>query len=561
MNDSLDFDFDDGPREGFAMRPYQVECCNAVERGRSKSPRQLVVLPCGTGKTLIFSRLARNELGMGGRALILAHTDELCDQAHDKLLRSTGLTADREKAEAHASLESPVVIASIQSISKVARLTRFPDNHFSLVVADECDLSLSVTWARVLGYFHFGSASLAPDFVAPAVGTAYPFLAHVLGVTATPIEAMGNFYPAPCFEYGMIEAVKDGYLARPIVRNIPLKIDLRKIKLSRTAHGVDLDLAEVIQRISPVIREIARNLAVEVRNMKTVCFMPSIETARQLAEQLAIEGMNAKFVSGECPDRKEKVAWFRAAGPGSILCNAMLLSRGVDVEDVTAVCVLRPSRIWRFVVQCWLRGSRLLPHIIDGIETAEERRKAIAASAKDRFTIIDFLWLTDRIDLISPVDLVATKPEIRKNMLENGEVDLMAAESKAQKDLLASLAKAARKHAMREARTIDPLAYAMSLGDTVIKDYKPESVWEKDDATSGQLTFLRRQGLNVEGIKTKGLANKLINRVMYRMKRDMATPRQLDLMRRLGLTDQETSTLTRIEASAVIDRIIGKKTT
>jgi type I site-specific restriction endonuclease len=353
--------------------------------------------------------------------------------------------------------------------------------------------------------------------------------------------------------------VRDGYLCRPVTRNIPLKIDLRKIKLSSTPGGMDLDLGQICERISPLIREIARNLALEARHHKTVVFMPSVETAKQLASALSDEGMNSKFVSGECSDRKEKIEWFRQAGRGSIICNAQLITRGFDVRDITAVCVLRPSRIWSFVVQCWLRGSRILPNIIDGLATAEQRRNAIERSPKSFFTIFDFLWLADRIDIVNPVDLIATKPEIRQAMIASGIDDLMASQELAHRDFLKALAAAARKHALKQARTIDPMAYAVSLGDDAISSYTPENKWEMDKATPGQIDFLRRQGLETEGIKSKGLANRLITRVMARMRMHLATPRQLDLLRKLGLTEQQSATLSMKEASATIDALIAER--
>ena len=57
------------------LRPYQVECLEAIETAEAKEvKRQLVSLPTGTGKTLIFSALSQ---ARDGRTLILAHRDEL----------------------------------------------------------------------------------------------------------------------------------------------------------------------------------------------------------------------------------------------------------------------------------------------------------------------------------------------------------------------------------------------------------------------------------------------------------------------------------------------------
>ena len=123
-------------------------------------------------------------------------------------------------------------------------------------------------------------------------------------------------------------------------------------------------------------------------------WLPSVDSARRLADELRAAGLNASFVSGACPDRAYKIEAFRQAGRGAVICNAMLLTEGVDIADVDCVCMLRPTRIRSLMVQAYGRGTRILPGVIDGLETKEERIQAIAESAKPNMLILDFLWLT-----------------------------------------------------------------------------------------------------------------------------------------------------------------------
>ena len=65
------------------LRPYQRECLEAIDTSFCQGVRRpLLVLPTGTGKTVVFARLIA---GRPGRALVLAHRDELIRQAADKL--------------------------------------------------------------------------------------------------------------------------------------------------------------------------------------------------------------------------------------------------------------------------------------------------------------------------------------------------------------------------------------------------------------------------------------------------------------------------------------------
>jgi superfamily II DNA or RNA helicase len=64
-------------------RPYQREAVAAILAAATRGVRRpLLALPTGTGKTIVFALLVRQR---GGRALVLAHCDELIQQAVDKL--------------------------------------------------------------------------------------------------------------------------------------------------------------------------------------------------------------------------------------------------------------------------------------------------------------------------------------------------------------------------------------------------------------------------------------------------------------------------------------------
>ena len=77
----------------FALRPYQEAFVEAVDRGWGEYQRQLGVMATGCGKTLCFATLAAREAGRGSRTMVIAHRDELLDQARDKILKVTGLVA------------------------------------------------------------------------------------------------------------------------------------------------------------------------------------------------------------------------------------------------------------------------------------------------------------------------------------------------------------------------------------------------------------------------------------------------------------------------------------
>jgi superfamily II DNA or RNA helicase len=516
-----------------------------------------------THNTVLFSKIIQKVVAKGGRCLVVAHTEELLDQAADKLFRSTGLVSEREKAEEFASTGAQVVVASIQTLSKYNRLTAFPPNHFALVIVDEAHRSLARSYMKVMAYFHFGAASLDDSWVMPAPGEPYKPLCRLLGVTATDDRgdrrSLGQFWQHCPVEYGIIDAVRDGYLVRPVTKTLPLKIDVTGVRI----RGNDFDAQEVDARLTPLLREIARQIKLEAGDRKTMVWLPSVDSARRLSEALAQAGLNASFVSGACHDRAEKIAAFRVAGPGSVICNAMLLTEGVDIADVSCGCMLRVTKIRSLLVQAMGRGTRVLPGVIDGLETKEDRIAAIAASSKPNMLILDFLWLSDRLDLVRAVDLVATRSDMKDRMqalsADGKEYDLLDLEGVATRDLLKSLEAAARKNANKAARVLDPLSWAVDLGDEKLATYEPETAFDSRPATPGQMEFLRKQHFDVNKVKCFGHADLIIGKLMMRYKMKLASPQQLHFLHQLGVPHDKATTLSLADASATIDTILKEK--
>ncbi len=161
------------------LRPYQENTREAIENEWAKGvDKTLLVLPTGTGKTIVFSKVIEDCVKEGKRVLVMAHRGELLDQAADKLEKSTGLKCAVEKAE-QTSLESwfRVVIGSVQSLQRPSRLEKFNKNHFDVIVVDEAHHAISTGYKKVLQHFN---------------------KSKVLGVTATPdrgdMRNLGSYF-------------------------------------------------------------------------------------------------------------------------------------------------------------------------------------------------------------------------------------------------------------------------------------------------------------------------------------------------------------------------------
>lgn len=516
----------------YGARPYQAEAIVSALRGFEEDPElntQLICAATGTGKTIIFSILAKHEESIGGRTLILAHTDELIDQAIDKLYRATGLKAAKEKAEHYAGRWAKTVVASVQTLSRPLRLQSWKKNHFTKIVVDEAHRSLADSYLNILKYFMEGGAK-------------------VIGVTATADRgdkrALGEFYQRIAYDYSLLRACRDGWLVRPIVKTMPLTIDLNGVRMKKTADGNDLDRQEVGRRLIPILEAIAQCIKAEIGTKKVLIFMPSVETAQMMAEALKVAGVSADWVCGDkkiCPDRHKRVARHKA-GHYQALVNMAILTEGYDDDTIDFIVCLRATKIRSLYAQIIGRGTRPHGSIVKALNAAPnafERNEIIKNSCKPHITILDFLFLYEKHDLCRPASLVAANAEVEQAMSESKSagdtIDLIAEEERAERDLLAKLEEDIQKHQNRKAEIVDPLAVATDLSDFSMASYEPDTKRESGPATAEQLRKLASNGIDTSKIRNYGHAKVVLEKLLRRHSLGLCNIRQLNFLTKLGI--------------------------
>src|SRR5260221_3014819 len=134
------------------LRDYQEAAVNAVVTKWDEADGLLGVGPTGVGTPNFFTAIAEQRRS-AGPVLILAHRDELLEQARSKIAAMTDLIIGKEQAENWADLSADVVVASVQSLSQRHRLERFAPDHFRTVIVDEAHRTLGDSYFRILEYF------------------------------------------------------------------------------------------------------------------------------------------------------------------------------------------------------------------------------------------------------------------------------------------------------------------------------------------------------------------------------------------------------------------------
>jgi superfamily II DNA or RNA helicase len=507
------------------LRPYQEAAVEAVmNEWASGKDRTLLVLPTGTGKTIVFSAVTFKR-AHGGRVLILAHRGELLEQAADKLKKSTGLASSLEKAESTClGTWNRVTVGSVQTLQRPARLEQFPPDYFSTIIIDEAHHALSDGYQTVLKYFSG---------------------AKVLGVTATPdrgdMRNLGQYFDSLAYEYSLPQAIKDGYLCKIKALTIPLKIDMASVGIE---HG-DYKAGDLGTALDPYLGQIADEMAKVCKDRRTVVFLPLVATSQKFRGILEKQGFRATEVNGNSADRKEVLADFDA-GKYDVLCNSMLLTEGWDCPAVDCVVVLRPTKVRGLYCQMVGRGTRLSP-------------------GKDHLLLLDFLWMTEKHELCRPAALITGDAEVAAQMTKDMEegageaFDLEEAEVKASEDVVAqreeALAKQLAEMRKRKRKLVDPLQFEMSIQAEDLAGYVPSFGWEMAPPTDKQKQALERRGIYPEEIENAGKAAKILDRLEKRQAEGLSTPKQIRFLegrgfRHVGQWEFEA-------ARRIIDRIAG----
>ena len=349
------------------LRPYQQAAVDAVYKHlRERNDNPCVVLPTGTGKSLVIAQLVRDAVERwNGRVLILAHVKELLEQNAGKIkilcpdirigIYSAGLKS--------RDTEESVIVAGIQSVyDKACDL-----GAFDLIVVDEAHLIPPDGDGM---YRSFLNDMLV---VNPHV--------RLIGLTATPFRLKGglickpeNLLNAICYEAGLKEMIQQGYLSPLTSRAGRAEANLDDLHI-RGGEFIGDEIAAAMdteQLVSAACHEIADL----TRDRKSVLiFTSGVDHCKHVAAKITeYTGRGCAIVTGNTPDlvRDEIIRRFKGEvvaddlfgtpkPPLKFLCNVNVLTTGFDAPNTDCIVLLRPTNSAGLLIQMVGRGTRLSP--------------------------------------------------------------------------------------------------------------------------------------------------------------------------------------------------------
>lgn len=327
------------------LRDYQRQAIDAVFTAWSGGmQRPAIVLPTGAGKTVVFSALVREfmhdyDLGEeyegrppGRRVMILAHRDELVDQAIAKLRAvMPGVNVGKVKAT-DRDVDADVMVCSVQTVSGKRALAELKDHEYQsgkigLIITDECHHAAAASYKKIYSVF--------PD-------------ALQLGVTATMARGdqrgLGDVWEDVVYQKSILWMISKGYLTDVRTRQIDLKaLDMGGVKSSRGDWQAG-DLGRALME-SEADTAIARAYREHAGDRQGIVFTPTVETAHAAHEALRKSGIRASVITGETSAdwRRARYEGFRT-GEIQVLVNCMVLTEGFDMPQAEVAVIARPTQ-------------------------------------------------------------------------------------------------------------------------------------------------------------------------------------------------------------------------
>jgi DNA repair protein RadD len=337
------------------LRPYQEAAKGAVyDHLRTRDDNPCVVIPTAGGKTPVMASICKDAVGLwDGRVAILAHVKELLEQTTDKL---TQVCPEVDFGVYSAGLrrrdtEHSVIVAGIQSVYKKACEL----GAFNLIIVDEAHL-IPPDGEGMYRQFLTDAKVINPEV-------------RVIGLTATPFRLKSgmiceseNILNRVCYEVGVKELIRDGYLCRLVSKAGMQKADTSGLHV-RAGEFVAGEVEDLMDQDGLVIAACAEIVGLTHDRHSCLIFASGVKHGQHIAKILQdVSGHECGFVCGDTPtkERDELLGRFRA-GALKYLANVNVLTTGFDAPNIDCVALLRPTMSPGLFYQMCGRGFRLHP--------------------------------------------------------------------------------------------------------------------------------------------------------------------------------------------------------
>ena len=331
------------------LREYQSKAVVESLAELSRNDAVILQAPTGSGKTVMAAAVADYYLQKNQRVLFLLPRRELVDQTADKFDalgydfgNDYGIIMAGEDMT-HWTLGCPLQIASKDTLHARTKSCRIEFPEAALLVVDECHLSLSPTWLKLINHYK-------------EKGT------HILGLTATPARGdgrgLGEAYSVMVQAPMVSELMNMGHLSRAEYY-APTQVDLDGIAFDRKKH--DFNETQLQERMSQqrIVGDIVEHWLKLAGGRRTVVFCAGVKHSILVRDRFVSQGINAEHVDGTTDINQRKAIFDRfRSGETQVLTNCMVATYGFDLPQMDCVVLARPTQSIILHLQMLGRGLR-----------------------------------------------------------------------------------------------------------------------------------------------------------------------------------------------------------
>lgn len=337
-------------------RPYQAAAKNAaIQWFCDGKDKPLVVLPTGTGKSVVCADLCRDIVqdAPHARVVVATHVKELVRQNYEKMLSlwssaPVGIySAGLNRFDRHAQ----ILFCGIQSIyNRAVKI-----GHADLLIIDEAH-TLPRNKQGMWDTFLRDLAVVNPKI-------------RMLGLTATPFRLdTGNLigggspqFNGICYEYSVVDAIKDGYLSEIV--SAPVVTHLRTDCVKKRGGEYIPSMLERAVNTDELTAACCEEIIALGRDRKKWLIFASGNThAWRIHEYLRAQKIDG-FVLTKDTKRKDRDTMIHCFlnGSAKYIVNNMILTTGFDCPHLDLIACMRPTQSAGLWVQMCGRGMRMAP--------------------------------------------------------------------------------------------------------------------------------------------------------------------------------------------------------
>lgn len=366
------------------LRTYQIDDKRAILQAWKEYRSVLYQLPTGGGKSVILSSIIEDIKDK--KIIVFAHKKKLIRQLQNHL-SSRGIDCGVMMGSLSENLESNIIIASIRSAVKDARLQMLIDREWDYEIIDEARHSRTGSYDKVLEeIFHN-----------------YPN-ARLLGVDATPYRKDKkrldkHFQHLVVSNETTASLMEKGYLQK--CKTIVSPIDLEKLQeeVKETTGDYQIQSLSNYMRKPKFLEYVVSQYIQYGEQRQNIVFAVDIAHAKDLQavfEDNGFEGKVARIDSTMSDAVIEQTFADFESKKIQILINVEMVTEGVDLPIAGCITGARPTKSLTLYLQMAGRGAR-------------------PDDENDYFILLDCCGWTEEYGVVSAPKTWSLNPEIDPN--------------------------------------------------------------------------------------------------------------------------------------------------